>query len=236
MAKTKTVYQTSPLGLFTGITEADESPLEPGVFLVPGGCVEVPPPLIPEHKAAHWDGEAWQLVDFFQGLVVYSITDGEPTTITGMGPIPSGYTLKKPGPDQVWKNGDWVDDTATILARLYQEKLAEISTGCTHYIEGGYSSDALGDLHRYGSTLEDQVNLTSLVFSELDGDYPCSGADGMRQYVTHSREQLLQVNKDLVQFKQSALRHADQLKRDLADALQAKKIKAMRAITWTVPT
>ncbi|MOA69467.1 hypothetical protein D3C78_1976720 [compost metagenome] len=51
----------------------------------------------------------------------------------------------------------------------------------------------------------------------------------------HSAEQLRLVNQDLVRFKQSALQHADQLKRDLEQALQNKKLRAMRALKWTVP-
>ncbi|MDR2308856.1 MAG: hypothetical protein LBE53_16890 [Paucimonas sp.] len=235
MAKTKTVYQTSPVGLFTGITEADESPLEPGVFLVPGGCVETPPPLIPENKAAHWNGQAWSLVDYYQGLLVYSISTGEPLTVSGMGPIPAGYTVKKPGPDQVWKNGEWVDDITAVLAKLYPEKVVEINAGCSRYIEAGFSSAALGEPHHYSSALEDQVNLTGLMFSGLDSPYPCIGADGKRQFIAHTRDQLLQVNKDLVQFKQAALQHADKLKQDAAKAHQDKKLKALRAIVWTVP-
>ena len=235
MAKTKTVYQTSPLGLFTGTAEADKSPLEPGVFLIPGGCVETAPPSIPEHKAAHWNGQAWSLVDYYDGLVVYSITTVEALTITGMGPVPSGYTVKKPGPDQVWKNGEWVDDTTAVLAKLHQQKLDEINSGCAKYIEAGFDSTALGKVHRYSSSLEDQVNLTGLVFSGLYSAYPCAGSDGVRQFLAHTRDQLLQVNKDLVLFKQTALQHADQLKRDAAKALQEQKLDALRAIKWTVP-
>ncbi|WP_419737403.1 hypothetical protein [Pseudomonas sp. COR18] len=233
--QSKIVYQTNAQGLYVGTVVADPSPLEPDVWLVPGGCVEVAPPAVPDQKAAYWNGQAWQLVDFFQGLIVYSIASGEPKTLTGLDPIPAGYTVKQPSPGQIWKNGEWVDDTAAILARLYQDKLAEISAGCAQYIEAGYSSNALGEPHRYGGSLEDQVNLTSLVFSGLDGAYPSAGADGVRQYQEHTRDQLLQVNKDLVQFKQAALRQADQLKRDAAAALQDKKVKALRAIKWAVP-
>ncbi|MDR2305712.1 MAG: hypothetical protein LBE53_00695 [Paucimonas sp.] len=231
----KIVYQTDRQGLYVGPVHADLSPLESGVFLIPAGCVEAPPPEIPAHKAAHWNGQAWQLVDYHDGLIVYSIKTGEPRTLTGMEPIPSGYTLKQPGPEQVWKDGEWVDDTAAVLARLYQDKLAEVSNGCTQYLDGGYASAALGEQRHYGSTLEDQVNLTSLVFSGLDGAYPCTGSNGVSQYLAHTREQLLQVNKDLVQFKQAALQHADQLNRDATKALQDKKLKALRAIQWTVP-
>ncbi len=227
----KIVYQTNAQGLYVGQTVADPSPLEPGVWLIPGGCVEQAPPERPEHKAAHWDGQAWQLVNFYDGLVVYDIKTGYPRTLTGMEPIPSGYTTAQPGQDQVWKNGAWVDDTAAILAKVYQEKLIELNTACSQYIEAGFSSAALGELHSYSSSLEDQVNLTGLVFSGLDSAYPCV-TNGVRQFLAHTREQLLQVNKDLVLFKQAALQHADKLKRDAA---QDKKVKALRAVAWTVP-
>ena len=39
-----TVYQTNYSGLFVGESLADESPLEPGVFAIPAGCVETAPP------------------------------------------------------------------------------------------------------------------------------------------------------------------------------------------------
>ena len=41
---TITVFQCDPAGWFAGPTEAHESPLEPGVFHVPAGCVEDAPP------------------------------------------------------------------------------------------------------------------------------------------------------------------------------------------------
>lgn len=39
-----TVYQLDAAGVYVGTTTADESPLEPGVYLIPGGCVQVAPP------------------------------------------------------------------------------------------------------------------------------------------------------------------------------------------------
>lgn len=233
--ESKVVYQTNELGLYSGTAQADPCPIEKGVWLIPGGCVEVPPPEIPEHKAAHWNGKAWSLVNYYQGLVVYSITTGEPLTVTGMGPIPAGYTTSQPGPDQVWKNGAWVDDTAAVLAKLHLQKLEEINAGCSAYIESGFSSAALGESYRYGSTLTDQVNLTGLGSSGLDSAYPCTGADGVRQFRAHTREQLHQVNQDMVVFRQAALQHADGLKRELDQALVGKKLKVMRGIKWTVP-
>lgn len=58
--KTKTVYQTSN-GIYIGEAVAHESPLEPGVFHIPGGCVEVQPPLLSENQKARWTGKAWEV-------------------------------------------------------------------------------------------------------------------------------------------------------------------------------
>lgn len=232
---TKTVYQTNQLGLYVGTVEATESPQEPGVFLVPGGCTETAPPAIPEHKSALWADSQWQLVDFFNGLIIYSTTTGEPQTLTGVGPIPSGYTTKQPGPDQVWKNGEWVDDIGAILDALYKQKLQAINSGCSQYIEGGFTSRALGAAYRYSSSLEDQVNLNGILFSELDSVYPCYDASGARSFKAHTRDQLHLVNQDLVRFRQASLQQADLLKTQLAQALKDKKLKAMQAIEWTPP-
>lgn len=55
------VYQTNPQGVYLGPVQADPSPLEPDVWLIPGGCVETPPPAIPEGMMAVWRGEEWVL-------------------------------------------------------------------------------------------------------------------------------------------------------------------------------
>lgn len=60
MRKTKPVYQTSK-GIYIGETVAYESPLEPGVFLIPAGCVETPPPLINDDSVARWNGSTWEV-------------------------------------------------------------------------------------------------------------------------------------------------------------------------------
>jgi hypothetical protein len=59
---TKIVYQTGPDGRYVGPTEADESPLEPGVWLIPAGAVETPPPEAPEGHFTRWSGTAWEVV------------------------------------------------------------------------------------------------------------------------------------------------------------------------------
>lgn len=233
---TKTVYQTNHQGLYVGPIEAPASPLEPGAFLIPGGCVETPPPTdIPPLKSACWTGKAWQLVDYFNGLVVYDTTTRKPLTITGVGPIPHGYTTQRPEPDQQWKKGRWVDDLPTQLAKLHPLKLALINDGCTTFIASGFNSKALGKTYRYDSALEDQVNLTGMIQSGLDGLCACRNSSGTKALIEHSTNQLQAVGQDLVKFKQQALQHAEQLKAELAKALADQDLTAMKRIEWKAP-
>lgn len=60
---TQPAYQTDRAGLYAGETVADDSPLEPGVLIVPAGAVLVPPPQsIPDGQWPRWNGSAWDLV------------------------------------------------------------------------------------------------------------------------------------------------------------------------------
>jgi hypothetical protein len=61
----KQVIQLDADGYFAGLTTADESPLEPGVFLIPAGAIDAPVPVVPEGQRAKWDGE-WVFEDIPQ--------------------------------------------------------------------------------------------------------------------------------------------------------------------------
>jgi len=58
----KQVIQLDEDGYFFGVTVADESPLEPGVYLYPAGTIDASIPDIPEGKLAKWNGE-WVFED-----------------------------------------------------------------------------------------------------------------------------------------------------------------------------
>lgn len=61
----KTVYTfDAGSGAYIGpvvLDASDESPLEPGVYLVPAGSVEIEPPAAGAGELARWSGSAWVL-------------------------------------------------------------------------------------------------------------------------------------------------------------------------------
>ena len=62
--KTKIVYQLDSKGFYVGPTEAHESPLEPGVFMVPGGCIEKAPPKWKEgfSPCFNFESQKWEKI------------------------------------------------------------------------------------------------------------------------------------------------------------------------------
>lgn len=61
----KTVYQLDVNGFLSGQTMAQESPLEPGIFLIPAGCVEKIPPKCKKGQAPKYNHESgkWEKID-----------------------------------------------------------------------------------------------------------------------------------------------------------------------------
>lgn len=58
MSEAPKLYQTVG-GYFVGETVADPDPMRPGRWLIPGGCVAMPPPMLAEGQRARWDGRRW---------------------------------------------------------------------------------------------------------------------------------------------------------------------------------
>lgn len=59
----KIVYQLDEHGYFINEIHADESPLEPGVFLIPAGCTELEPPAVVQGKSLRLVANTWVYED-----------------------------------------------------------------------------------------------------------------------------------------------------------------------------
>jgi hypothetical protein len=230
--ETKIVYQLDALGIYVGQAVADLSPLEDGVWLIPRDCVSTAPPTVPKGKAARWDGRRWKVVESYQGLLAYNTITREAVAITQPGPLAEGYTLDVPGPGQIWKDGQWVDDQATAMANLFASRMAAVNSACQLTIIGGIWSSALGTPHQYATQLEDQLNLTGLILRGIGGGYPCTDETGVRDYLDHSAAQLSQIGDEFTTFKMAALTKANDLKAKLAEALAAHDLVGLTALTW----
>lgn len=55
----KRVSQLDENGYFVGVAVADESPMEPGIFHLPAGAVDIAPPAIEDGKRYKPNGKGW---------------------------------------------------------------------------------------------------------------------------------------------------------------------------------
>lgn len=103
MAKraSKQMYGYDPSnGIYAGIATAFESPLQPGVFLIPAHCVEESPlDLIAANQTARIVQGVWQAYPDFRGQLAYRADTGAPQPVLFAGSLEEqGLTLTEPPP------------------------------------------------------------------------------------------------------------------------------------------
>ena len=106
---TKTVYNYNPeTGEYKGTGEAHESPLEPGVYLLPAHSTETAPPEADDgHVAVFADG-AWTLVEDHRGEIYYDTVTQERHEIKNLGIVPETWTQSEPTDrEAVWNGAAW---------------------------------------------------------------------------------------------------------------------------------
>lgn len=231
----KIVYQIDEDGVYIGPVYADPSPLEPGVWLIPARCVEVPPPEIPKGMLAVWMAEEWYLIEDLTGITVYSTRDGSVRALRRLEEVPRGYTRLCPGPYQVWKDSAWVDDVPAVLTHLHAQKVAEIDAACENALVNGFVTQTGGVMYFYGNTLEDHLNLLSLVTLGEGSPYPCRRSGESWGQVPHTHAQLKRVLRELVRRKLSIRERAQSLKRLLDHYLRTEDRERMSTLSWNTP-
>ncbi|MGL2737010.1 hypothetical protein ACQJ75_01850 [Helicobacter pylori] len=96
------------------------------------------------------------------------------------------------------------------LKQKKQELGKEINAICKEKIIKSFKSEVLGSMHAYDLTLEDQANLQALVFAGIDSVFKCAevsndGVVGAKTYKKHTKEQILQLAKEALNFKQGLI-------------------------------
>lgn len=80
---------------YLGTTQAQESPLETGVVLMPANSTAIQPPAAGEKQKQVWNGSGWDVVADLRGTVYYD-ADGKQYTQNELGTLPEWALLEKP--------------------------------------------------------------------------------------------------------------------------------------------
>jgi len=137
---TKTVYSFCRYtGRFTGEYEAQESPLEPGIFLIPAFATEEAPPAVGANEVAAFDGEQWQVYSDYRGGVYYDTETKERHEITAVGDVPlENWTDVAPtDSEEVWNGTAWVLPFDVLAERKKGEIAAARYASATGTLEIG---------------------------------------------------------------------------------------------------
>ncbi|MDU9792103.1 DUF4376 domain-containing protein [Helicobacter pylori] len=91
-----------------------------------------------------------------------------------------------------------------------QELEKEINAVCKEKILKGFTSEVLGSTHAYDFTLEDQANLQALIIAGIDSVFRCAEVDnngvlGNKTYKNHTKEQILKLSQQALNFKQKLI-------------------------------
>ena len=131
---TKTVYNYDPdTGEYLGPETAYESPIEPGVYLIPAHATTIAPPEADDgHVAVFADG-AWTLVEDHRGEVWYDTVTQERHEIKTLGIVPETWTPLEPTDrEAVWNGAAW----EVPFEVLKERKLTELSADFNRRIGG----------------------------------------------------------------------------------------------------
>lgn len=122
-------YKYSQTGEFLYEIQCQESPREPGKFLIPANATTVAPPEKQAGKYRVWNGEEWGYRDDNRGKTMYSVTDSRQTgtmsNVLGAN-VPDGWTLTPP-PDSdnkyTFVGGQWVKQSVEELRAQLENQL-----------------------------------------------------------------------------------------------------------------
>ena len=93
----QTIYNYDPqTRVFTGASQADESPLEPGVYLIPAHATTIEPPKPKKGWVARWrvDDGKWETVPDVRGT--WYGADGQPVAVSDLDADVSALTREAP--------------------------------------------------------------------------------------------------------------------------------------------
>lgn len=100
---------------------ADESPLEPGKYLIPANATDKPGPALKPGESAIFDGDKWRVVADYRGRSVCALDAdgyyaGPATLALGESPDARHILTEQPNPSvkkPKWSGKEWIDGRST---------------------------------------------------------------------------------------------------------------------------
>lgn len=160
------VSQLDPDGFFVGSVMADASPLEPWLYLIPGGAVDIPPPEDVQPGLVYWlaDAGGWESAPDFRESALYYTRDGRPYTLNsvqngdvyaGIGALPDWLTLTpRPNAWSVWNGSSWVEDAELLASTVTRQRS---DTKARLLAAAAQSMAPLQDAEDLGISTDDEV-------------------------------------------------------------------------------
>jgi len=127
---TKTIYHYDrDTGEYLFSDQADPSPLETDVWLIPAYATEIAPPVVNQsaREIAVFIVDAWKIKSDWRGVDLYSTSDGASVSITQIGQTPldiSATELPPPSAACIWQDNQWVESSAKKAELLVKLKAA----------------------------------------------------------------------------------------------------------------
>jgi hypothetical protein len=140
------------------------------------------------------------------------------------------FDARPKNPDEIFLSLDYDSINIQDLQTAKNEQLNYL---CNTEILNGFSSDALGGIHEYGFSYEDQINLSSFLTilnedTTIESTYWKTKDAGV---LPHSRDQFKALCKDAQNHKQGKIAQFWTLK---AQVLAATTPEEILAINWVV--
>ncbi|NOV29159.1 hypothetical protein DDY07_05230 [Methylomonas sp. ZR1] len=163
-------------------------------------------------EVAVFDGDAWVVSEDNRGDV-WDTATGIKSHHSALGPLPGNLTaIPKPNGFYSWSGNAWVVDYAAARAA----KIAKLKLACAAQITSGIEHDALGTIHRYPTTKDDQQFMTAR-FSKAQavgsaGDpykFMCADNAGVWARRDHSASQITAVALAMEAHITDTLNHLD---------------------------
>lgn len=205
-------YSYNQFGEYVGFGVSRPSPMEPGVYLLPGGATrQAPPDDIPEEHIALYDRDTdgWTVVPDHRGIYISTI-DKSLHEITQPGVLPDPAWTQQPLTDRdaEWdaESGSWQVSLETLKGR----KSAELAT----LVEQAYHG--LGE--QYG--IVEQATWPQQLAGARDLQDDPESTTTAAQYVRSLAQAL---DRDLVAFVESILTHVSDRESAIANLLVRQK-------------